>query len=73
MARNNPLIMALHDLLSEEWKECRILFLGDECEAPDNNTAEVFDILLKDSKEHGTLGYLHDTIYETYRNVSCFF
>ena len=73
MARNNPLIMALYDLLSEEWKGCRILFLGDECEAPDNYNADVFDILLKDAKEHGTPGYLHDTIYETYRNVSCFF
>ena len=74
MYRENPLLCALRDLLSHEWKDNKILFLGDECEAPENNIAsEIFQLLYFHSEQIGYAGNFFDTIRESYRNISCLF
>ena len=72
MYRGNPLLSALHSLLSNEWKGDRILFLGDECKVSQHPQLEVLQILESDTIYHKT-GHYHDTVVETYRNVSCLF
>ena len=61
-----------YDIYSRLLKE-RIVFLGDECDAVDEVSNEVLDILQKHRTESGISGYLFDTVSETYRNVSCLF
>ena len=73
MWANNVLLCALWELLSDDWKGCRIVFLGDECHAHDDISNEVLDILLKQQADSKCSGYLFDTVLETYRNVSCLF
>ena len=69
----NKLLQALYELLSTDWKGCHILFLGDECNAVDDETNEVIKTILKHKEESNCSGYLFDTVYDTYRNVSCLF
>lgn len=73
MGADNVLLRALWELLSAEWKGDRLVFLGDECDANDEVSNEVLDVLVKHQAESGISGYLFDNIYETYRNVSGLF
>lgn len=73
MHADNALLRALWELLSSEWKGCRLVFLGDECEAPDDTSNEVLSVLRRQQAESERSGYLFDTVYETYRNVNCLF
>ena len=73
MNSDNALLCALRELLSADWKGFRVIFLGDECHAPDELSNEIFNILLKQEAESGCSGYLFDTVLETYRNVSGLF
>ena len=73
MYRENELLRALRELLAAEWKGCRILFLGDECSAPDGIATELFQLFLRHTEEIGYSGALFDTVCESYRNVSCLF
>ncbi len=73
MIADNALLRALWELLSDDWKGCRIVFLGDECNALDEVSNEVLDILVKHQAESGIPGCLFDNVYETYRNVNCLF
>lgn len=70
---DNHLLRALRELLAAEWKGCRIVFLGDECNAPENNTIEILELIQKHSEEIDCSGNLYDTVAESYRNVSCQF
>ena len=71
--KDNIFLRALYELLSTDWKGCHIIFLGDECNAPDNNKNYVIDTIIRHSKESECSGYLFDTVYETYKNVSGLF
>lgn len=73
MIADNALLRALWELLSDDWKGCHIVFLGDECDALDEVSNEVLDILVKHQAESSISGYLFDNVYETYRNVSGLF
>lgn len=73
MGADNALLRALWELLSDDWKGCHIVFLGDECDALDEVSNEVLDILVKHQAESSISGYLFDNVYETYRNVSGLF
>ena len=73
MSADNDLLCALWELLSAEWKGDRLVFLGDECDALDEVSNEVLDVLVKHQAESGISGYLYDNVYETYRNVSGLF
>ena len=73
MSADNALLRALWELLSDEWKGDRLVFLGDECHALDEVSNEVLDILVKHQAESEISGYLFDNVYETYRNVSGLF
>ena len=73
MSADNDLLCALWELLSAEWKGDRLVFLGDECNALDEVSNVVLDILVKHQAESGITGYLFDNVYETYRNVNCLF
>lgn len=73
MYRENNLLRALRELLATQWKGCRIIFLGDECSAPEGIAEDLFQLFLKHTEEIGYPGDLFDTICESYRNVSCLF
>ena len=73
MYKENDLLRALRELLSAEWKGCRVVFLGDECSAPSGIAEELFQVILKHTVEMGYPGDLFDTICESYKNVSCLF
>ena len=70
---NNEVLCALRELLSYEWKECRILWLGDECNAPEGIAEDLFGLMLEHSNELGYSGGLYDTVLDSYRNVSGLF
>lgn len=63
MFRENDLLRALRELLAAEWKGCRVLFLGDECEAS-GVPAGLYPLIpwRKEESDHAF-----------YRNVSCLF
>ena len=70
---NNEILCALRELLSYEWKGCRVLWLGDEYNAPEGIAEDLFGVMLEQSKELGYSGDLFDTILDSYRNVSGLF
>ena len=70
MGADNALLRALWELLSADWKGCRLVFLGDECRALEEVSNDVIDVLVKHRRESGISGGLFDNVYETYRNVN---
>ncbi len=64
---------ALHSLMVDEWKDDRVLWLGDECSVPEQSSNGVIRTLYAQSVEFGYPGDAFDMICESYRNVSCFF
>ena len=72
--KENDLLCAVRDLLSDEWKGSRIMFLGDECEAPNGIATELFQTLLKQSDGlNFPVAELYDLIWGSYRNVAGLF
>lgn len=72
--KENNLLRAVRDLLSNEWKGCRIMFLGDECEAPSHIATALFQKLQKQLEDLSfQAAELYDVIYESYRNVAGLF
>lgn len=67
--KSNPVLRALHELLSERWKGDPVVFLGDEVNIPKDTPYGLLHILLVQA---GTDHY-YDFICENYRNVSCLF
>ena len=64
MFKENDLLRALRELLATDWKGCRVLFLGDECEATDSIPTELYELLPRRTEEPGCVSY---------RNVSGLF
>lgn len=72
--KGNILLRALRDLLSAEWKGCRIIFLGDESRLSDRIEKELYQMLTEQTEKIGCPGDLGNlTVYEPYINVSCLF
>ncbi|MBP5604288.1 MAG: hypothetical protein J6X60_01920 [Ruminiclostridium sp.] len=74
MHKGNAVLCALRELLSTDWKNDRVLFLGDECVAPEDNTAkELFDAIQKNTDNPEAYGYLDEIVFDKFRDVSCIF
>ena len=67
--KNNPVLRALHELLSSRWRGDRVIFLGDEGTIPSDTPVPV---LQKLDNQAVSSDYF-DFICENYRNVSCLF
>ena len=70
---NNPLLNALCTLVLNRWKNNRVIFLGDECQIPEENKNMVLQELRKQWIEYGGIGYIEECVYERFKNVSCLF
>lgn len=70
--RDNPVLCALRELLSKEWKGNHIFFMGDEKLIPEDTQNETLQILYNHVAEYNS-GDAFDTVYETYKNVSGLF
>lgn len=74
--KDNRFLSALHELLSNEWKDDKIIFLGDYCNIDRNNSdKEPLKSLYEQTVENGTGGYdvVGTLILETYCNLSAQF
>lgn len=71
--RDGAVLSALRNLLSKEWKGCKVFWMGDESPLPKKIDNELFSILKRDCDEAGYPGDMFDTVYETYKNVSGLF
>lgn len=70
---NNPFLRALNELMANEWKNSRIVFMGDSKELSKDDLNETIKILYNQSVECGCEGCGSDTVVETYRNISGWF
>jgi len=68
--REGEVLRALRDLLVNEWRGCRIFWMGDECGLPENINNELFSIIKRHCDEIGCSGDMFDTVCETYKNMS---
>lgn len=73
MHRDSLPLIALHTLLRDEWKNCHIIWLGDEADIPEDSKNYVFKTLDKHSIDFGYPHDVFDTICESYKNVSGLF
>ena len=64
---------ALYTLLDNEWRNSRILWLGDECYIPDDSGISVLRDLFDQTVKYGCPGDALELYTDTYRNVSCYF
>ena len=64
--KNNPVLRALHELLSSRWRGDQVIFLGDEGTIPSDTPVPV---LQKLDNQAGSSDYF-DYICENYCNVS---
>ena len=71
--RHNSFLCAFKELLGNEWRDSRIVFLGDSKELSPNDDNETLSLLYKQSEECGYKGFGIDTIVETYTNISSWF
>lgn len=72
MGRDGDVLCALRDLLANEWKNCRIAWIGDKCSIPDNFMTPFFKDLYD---SFGGLRYknIFSSYSEKYKNVSGLF
>lgn len=56
----NLLLCALEELLDSDWKDDRIIFIGDESPVPKNRINSAIDVLVSDYNGFGDSGYLID-------------
>lgn len=73
MHKDSTPLLALHTLLSNEWKDCHIIWLGDEVDKPLDTNNYVLKLLDKHSIDFGYPHDVFDTICESYKNVSALF
>lgn len=66
-------LLALHTLLNERWAGDHVLFLGDECNVPEDRHNYIYGLLTRQYKAYPDGGYTWDMVFETYRNVSGLF
>lgn len=65
---------ALRDLMTKEWKGCRVFWMGDEGLLPDPIESDFFSVMKRHIDELGYgRGGMNETVCETYKNVSCLF
>jgi hypothetical protein len=67
---NNALLCALKELMGNEWKGSKIIFLGDEYDQSSINIPDMLNVILLDDKFEGNF---IDYTYEYFKNVSCKF
>jgi len=68
--RESDVLRALRDLLDNEWKGCRVFWMGDECSIPEKIAPELFSLIAAHCAELGYDGDMFDTVCESYKNVS---
>ncbi len=73
MNKDSTPLLALHTLLSGEWKGDRIVWFGDETSVSAQSPYSVIRTLYEQSVDYGNPGDAFDMICESYRNVSCLF
>lgn len=67
---NNALLCALRELMGNEWKGSKIIFIGDECGQFSINIPNILNDILQDDKFEGNFV---DYTYENFKNISCKF
>ena len=72
-AAGNPLLGALYNLLSTDWKGDAIVFLGDQTNITDKDTNPVLRRLSAERQAWGEPGYDADYVTEVYRCISGLF
>ena len=73
MQRGNTLLLALRELLSEEWAGNHVLFMGDEISVPADTDNETLRILYEHTVQAGCPENASGTVIETYKNISGLF
>lgn len=71
--RESEVLRALRNLLENEWRGCRIFWLGDEKGLPEDCSNILFSTIKKHCDEIGYAGDMFGTVCETYINVSGLF
>ena len=72
--RKGEVLNALRDLMTNEWKGCRVFWMGDESLLPEPVESDFFAVMKRHCDELGYgRGGMSDTVYEAYKNVSCLF
>ena len=71
--KGNPLLRALRELLSDEWKDCRIIFMGDDKEVSADVTNSALRYIYEQTVQYGDPGMAYDMQIDTYRNLSGLF
>lgn len=71
--RTNEMMEALYNLLSSDWKNCRIGWIGDECSVPQDIHSDFFDVLQSQNSETEGIYEIRDIALELYKNISCLF
>lgn len=66
-------VKAFYTLLSAEWKEQRVLFLGDETDANGDHNNPIVAKLIEEHRSWGQPRYLFDYVYENYRDITPWF
>lgn len=72
-APRNAFLCALKELLGNEWVGSHIVFLGDSQELSRDDDNGTIKTLYDHSVESGYEGIGFDTVFETYKNISCLF
>lgn len=67
---NNALLCALRELMGNEWKGSKIIFIGDECSQSSINIPNILNDILQDDNFEGNFV---DYAYENFQNISCKF
>ena len=73
MGKDSLPLSVLHSLLEDEWKGCRILWLGDECTIPEQSSNAALQLLYEQMAKFENLGFTSEMIPDMYRDVACFF
>lgn len=71
--RDGNILCALRALLADEWKNCRIAWIGDECLIPRDNKLPFFEDLNNSIDRLGYFNNIFDCYLERYVNVSGLF
>ena len=71
--RGNSLLNALHQLLASDWKNDKIIFLGDEIKLNGNEQKTVLSNFYEQTVEYGSPGNIYDVVCDTYKNISGLF
>lgn len=66
----SPVLGALKDLLANDWKGCRIFWMGDYSSIPETTSSHLFNVMKADCDAAGYPGDMIGMVYETYKNVS---